>query len=496
MGKKHSFVVAIAPLLFLVLCIVAASSCSGKQAPGTDSLGIYDSGYVPPSMPDTSMTMMNVPDVTSPPPQMEAALPSADASDGSAGFDASDATACEAGQENCDGLCVSTMSDVHNCGQCGNACGGTNSLCMAGTCSCKSGFTLCGMQCVDLTSDSANCGICTYKCQGAACVGSLCVPSQVVHNLQVVDIGVDQTNVYFTAGGTAGGVYFKPFASASNPVAISPIPGEDIPSGLALGLGATLTHIYWVDLGSGAIGLSQVIGTSYTIPQYFEAQASGAGPFGVTADSTNLYWVDAVAGTVNQLPLSAMTLPAQDAGIGTAPQVLAMGQAAPKAIAVDGTSVYWVNYGSALTSTGSVNKVPIGGNNSQVVPIATGESQPNDIKVDSSMGDGYVYWVDQAQRLAGGAVKRAPIAGGAAPTVLAAMQGAPAALDLDAKYVYWTNYDDGTVQKVPRAGSGDAGTIVPLATMQDTPKAIAVDSVNVYWSNSGPGDIWKVAKGP
>jgi len=62
--------------------------------------------------------------------------------------------------------------------------------------------------------------------------------------------------------------------------------------------------------------------------------------------------------------------------------------------------------------------------------------------------------------------------------------------------VYWTNYDDGTVQKVPRASAGDAGTVVPIATMQDTPKAIAVDSVNVYWSNSGPGDIWKVAKGP
>jgi hypothetical protein len=493
---KHSFVVAIAPILVLVSCIAAALSCSGNQPPPSLGDSLYDASNVTQSMPDTSMPMMNVPDVTSPPPQMDGAPPSGEASDGLAGFDASDATVCEAGQENCDGLCVSTMSDVNNCGQCGNACGGTDSLCTAGTCSCKSGFTLCGMQCVDLTSDSANCGICTYKCQGAACVGSLCVPSQVVHNYQVVDIGVDQTNVYFTAGGTMGGVYFKPFASASNPLAISPIPNENIPSGLALALGATLTHVYWVDLGGGAIGVSQVIGTSYTTPQYFESAAPGAGPFGVTADATNLYWVDTVAGTVNQLPLSAMTLPGPDSGVGTPPMVLATGQAAPKAISVDGTSVYWVNYGSALSSTGSVNKVPIGGNSSQVVPIATGESQPNDIKVDASMGDGYVYWVDQAQRLAGGAVKRAPIAGGATPTVLAAMQGAPTALYLDPNYVYWTNYDDGTVQKVPRAGAGDAGTVVPLATMQDTPKAIAVDSVNVYWSNSGPGDIWKVAKGP
>lgn len=454
-------------------------------------------------MPETS-TPPDVPDVTSPPasePQMEAAAPgdassALDASDASLALDASDATVCEAGQANCDGLCVSTLSDVNNCGQCGNSCGGVDSQCISGVCSCKAGFTLCGTQCVDLTSDSANCGICTYKCQGQPCVASLCVPSQIVHAYSVVDIAVDQTNVYFTAGGNAGGVYFKPFASQSTPLSISAIPNENLPTGIAIGVGATLTDVYWVDLGSGGLGVSQVILTDFTNPVYYESPPLPAGPYAITVDATNLYWVDAQAGTVNQLPLSAMRYP-PDGGVGTLPQVLASGQAAPKAIAVDATSVYWVNYGSALSSTGSVNKVPIGGNNSQVVSLATGESQPNDIKVDAASGDGYVYWVDQAQRLVGGAVKPAPITGGgAAPTVLAGMQGAPTALYLDAKYVYWTNYDDGTVQKMPRQGIGDAGTIVPLATMQDTPKAIAVDSVNVYWLNAGPGDIWKVAKGP
>src|SRR5580658_382960 len=262
---NHSFVAAVVPIAFLSLSIVVAVSCSSKAPSLVDSLGNnLDASNVQPmpsntSMPETS-TPTNVPDVTSPPasePQMEAAVAAGDASDASLlDGSASDATVCEAGQTNCDGLCVSTLSDVNNCGQCGNPCGGVDSLCMSGVCSCKGGFTLCGTQCVDLTSDSANCGICTYKCQGQPCVGSLCVPSQIVHNYQVVDIGVDQTNVYFTAGGNAGGVFFKPFASQSIPLAISPIPTENLPTGIAIGVGATLTDIYWVDLGSGNLGVS------------------------------------------------------------------------------------------------------------------------------------------------------------------------------------------------------------------------------------------------
>jgi len=125
-------------------------------------------------------------------------------------------------QTTCDGACVDTATDPHNCGACGNDCsanGVDGETCVSGTCGCAaplvlcnpkfenasfcgndtdanccnvdctasnavcvhggpfgdftgcecpSGLTLCGQSCVDETSDSNNCGEC-----GNACLGGL-----------------------------------------------------------------------------------------------------------------------------------------------------------------------------------------------------------------------------------------------------------------------------------------------------------------------------------
>jgi hypothetical protein len=63
----------------------------------------------------------------------------------------------------CGGTCVSTGSDVRNCGGCGIACGGTRPACCASTCA-------------DLETDVRNCGSCGNACPpcpgSAWCVGS------------------------------------------------------------------------------------------------------------------------------------------------------------------------------------------------------------------------------------------------------------------------------------------------------------------------------------
>jgi sugar lactone lactonase YvrE len=496
--------------VYVVLCAVGGSlagvmgaSCSSSNQSHIDSLGnpVYDASIVADtgvSMADATYVAMDGSDARPPDAAADIGEPSVDgATEGS-----QVAMTCEAGQAVCGVSCVSTQTDINNCGKCGNSCGtAAMSECIRGTCSCNVGYTLCGTTCVNLTSDPANCGLCGYNCQDSQCTQSLCEPSNIVPAAQsrvlAIAIAIDATDIYFTVNFITGsplmnGVYFKPFASAANAVAIST--GDSQPTGIAVSSG--VTHVYWTDLASDAIGVSQITAdTLASIPVYYEPSGPSGGAIAIVVDAHNLYWIDTTQGTVNQLPLSAMQFP-RNADAGTPPQVLASGQQGARGIAVDAMNVYWTVFGTSANA-GTVNKVPIGGDNSQVVTLARGEDQPSGIAVDGT--DAYVYWVDQVQRAgnsAGGAVKRVSTAdGGATPEILAPNQGAPSSIALDDQYVYWTDFNDGTVQKVPRSGVGDGGAIYALAKSQDTPNSIAVDSVNVYWAN-GSGDIWKVAKGP
>jgi sugar lactone lactonase YvrE len=97
-----------------------------------------------------------------------------------------------------------------------------------------------------------------------------------------------------------------------------------------------------------------------------------------------------------------------------------------------------------------------------------------------------------------GTVSRLPKAGGAS-TVLATGQAQPAGIAMDASFVYWTCHQtsDGKVMKLPLQG-GQPST---LATGQVSPGAVAVDDANVYWANWGIGygpheqsSVMKVAK--
>jgi len=58
----------------------------------------------------------------------------------------------------CDGHCVNTQSDPHNCGGCGGPCG--DGTCENGMCVCPPGQTLCFDGCFDTNSDPDHCGGC------------------------------------------------------------------------------------------------------------------------------------------------------------------------------------------------------------------------------------------------------------------------------------------------------------------------------------------------
>jgi hypothetical protein len=97
---------------------------------------------------------------------------------------------CDAGETDCDGICVDLSSDLHNCGACGNSCvpAAVGVACIQGECvrtSCPAALpTYCGElgqndpnyvdNCVDLSTDPRHCGACGNDCGSRGCFGGVC----------------------------------------------------------------------------------------------------------------------------------------------------------------------------------------------------------------------------------------------------------------------------------------------------------------------------------
>jgi hypothetical protein len=80
---------------------------------------------------------------------------------------------------------------------------------------------------------------------------------------------------------------------------------------------------------------------------------------------------------------------------GGAPTTLASGQAGPNGIAVDATSIYWVNGDEDIAVfpvTGSVVKMPLGGGTP--ITLASGQANPVAIAVDATSIYYLTEWVN------------------------------------------------------------------------------------------------------
>jgi hypothetical protein len=462
------------------------TDCSTTTKPPGDSFSAGDAGVPRFDAGSHDDATVSPPDATTPHPDATTPVPDATSPLDAGPQDSSSGDgSCQAGQTFCGGGCVDTKTDPNNCGQCSNACGAL--ACIASLCACATdaGQANCNNTCVSIATDPNNCGACGHSCQGSTCANSLCQPTVVaqVSGNPIDDLAVDTASIYWTQIATdqsAGAVSFKPFSGSTT--TLSYTSSDDVNLNSPRGIAVDALNMYWVDVGNSAVEAHSLATTNYALlrPPYFLVDgATNDGPFDIASDGINVYFVTYDGGEVISEPIA-----------GGPQNILASGEVHPRAIALDpmnGTNIYWVDFGSASTTTssGSVKQAPKVPGAAATIILAQNEDHPWDIAVD----DTSVYWTDHANP---GTVKKAPIGGGTVVT-LASGQGTPQGIAVDANYVYWTNFTDKNVMRLPKQ-PGDADAPFALAANQNTPTAIVVDRKNVYWADPGAQTILKIAK--
>ena len=161
--------------------------------------------------------------------------------------------------------------------------------------------------------------------------------------------------------------------------------------------------------------------------------------------------------------------------------VLAENQLRPTAIAIDATTVYWVNFGgSDSPTTAHVFALPKSGG--APAEIAATPGIPNHLFVD----DTHVYWdvgttyptVPEQAILYG-----MPKAGGPVANLFAAPTADPFyALKMDEARFYWQN-EDGGIGSLPK--SGGTPSLAVVGEPSGYAYEIAVDEDDLYWRTGG-----------
>jgi hypothetical protein len=325
---------------------------------------------------------------------------------------------------------------------------------------CEEGFGSCDgdLTCgTNLSTSPDHCGACGRSCLGATCTNGRC-PRQTLTTVGSLPYGIalDETHVYYSD--RDDGVLRKlpkdggtPMALATNQAEITFVAVDPGPTGFVYftrngpnggvskvpktgGSVTTLasvawgweiaideTHVYFTTGGpenppAGLTGSLQRVAKTGGAATRLATMTTQPGSIALDAES--VYFADKEGQTVSRLDKSAPG----------APELIAISQAGPDSIAIDGDNLFWTCFfGDTVVVS---PKRP-----DAYVPIANAQESPNGI----TAGGNFAYY----STYRGNTIGRVSANGG--PPLILADVDTPIRLALDEQYVYFTGNGEETM---------------------------------------------------
>jgi hypothetical protein len=346
--------------------------------------------------------------------------------------------------------CVDLTTDAKNCGSCRTICAGT---CLFGRClitlapapsGAQSGFTP-EYIAVDETS------VYWTTCDNTQTKGSIMKvaiaggpPVALAPNEGCpAGVAVNATSAYWIIRSTAvrdadGGIARN---GSVRKVALGGGPITTLVSGWSpVGVAVDSANVYWTDLVEaldppyGAPAIVRVP-TGGGVPAVFASGPSG-GPgytFPIALDRTYVYWANQYLNTISKVALSS--------GASTTLAGIVDPRGPAVALAVDPTGVYWTAGGDTNDGCGDVEGAPLAGGAAK--SLASG-SRPLGIAVDGTS----VYWIETQSDCGSDLVRKVRRTGGGVTTLASAGWYGSFGIAVDATSLYWTNGSAGAVMKL------------------------------------------------
>jgi hypothetical protein len=377
--------------------------------------------------------------------------------------------------------------------------GGETAACTSGLTRCEGNgkLSVCKNGGWEVSSENFNfnpehCGGCGHSCLGGDCSAGQCQPISVAAGESTpTGLTVDDSFVYFIAA-RSGFIKRVDKSGAALPETIA-----NNRTGWPRDIVKAASNLYFTE---GAY-VYRLVPDGSKLPEVWYngvrnstaitwELATDSGQAGVSAAQTSIIWWDptyVLSGTAAAATVQGAFV--EQGGPGD-----------PGDVAIDKSFFFWSRRGN--------------GHNNGYVRAMTRAATPTSTTVATvghpvalAFDGNYLYWASMGVddettadttdlKPASGAIYRAAFVTGTqtwqAPELVVQNIESPWDIVVDANWVYWTSYNEGTVNKVAKAG----GAKIPLATGEVMPFNLAQDAVSIYWTRSihPSGGVARLAK--